>query len=77
MLSQNGDTILHETAQGQSIQWPCPDDALPGTYTAFAISISTDIHGEQQRASSNLYITSAPGIDAFDIYLPLVVKNTP
>jgi hypothetical protein len=70
------DTTIGDIAQTQTIQWLCPDDALPGTYTAFAIS--TDVHGEQRRASSNLYVTSAPtGEDTFDIYLPLVVRNMP
>lgn len=78
MLSHTLNTTLGNIAQTQTIQWLCPADALPGTYTAFAISTDTDSnHGEQRRASANFYVTSASGADAFDIYLPLVVRSTP
>ncbi|MFP4395761.1 MAG: hypothetical protein ACLFTI_10915, partial [Anaerolineales bacterium] len=75
VLSRTLDITLGETARTQTIQWDCPDEALPGTYTAFATT--TDSYDEQQRTSANIYVTSAPGIDTFDIYLPLVVRSTP
>ncbi len=78
MLSSDLDTTLGEIAEAQSIPWHSPDDALPGAYTVFAISTFTDSsHREQHRASANFYVTSAPGAEISDIYLPLVVKRTP